>query len=163
VRDDPAAYFQWEVAYNSCHLLMFLVNDILDYSRIESGNLKLYYDRFDPSEMVDVLVNLLGFQAQKKGLQLRAEFADTLPEFVVSDENRIKQIIINLISNANKFTFRGYITVKVAPKEYLNEGARVPLISFKVKDTGVGIKPSELGNLFNYFGKLSSTSDTINK
>jgi len=122
LKEDPVASYQWKIAFNSCNLLLFLVNDILDYSRIEAGQLKLSYERFSPEATVKEVADLLRFQAEKKGLSLEMKINPGVPLMVKSDENRIKQVLINLLSNAIKFTFRGSIKLQVSSKFYMENG-----------------------------------------
>ena len=103
--NEPNAYFHWKVAYNSSKMLLFLVNDILDYSQIEAGKLKLSFSSFSPPDVVQSVVSLLQLQAERKGIELNVEHEEYFFSRFISDENRFKQVIINLVSNAIKFTF----------------------------------------------------------
>jgi len=90
----------------------FLVNDIFDYSKIEAGKLTLYHDSFSPSQTISEMVNLMRFAAQQKKIGLKHIVDANVPANMISDEIRFKQILINLISNAIKFTYEGFIEVR---------------------------------------------------
>jgi two-component system sensor histidine kinase/response regulator len=96
---------QWlDTAKSASELLLFLVNDILDYSQLEAGKLKLTFKKFNPHTLLKEAMNLFSFQASLKNLSLVLDISPNVSKEFLSDENRIKQILINLISNAIKYT-----------------------------------------------------------
>lgn len=123
--------------------LMTILNDILDLSKIEAGKLELDISPFDLRELVDQTAVIWSETAREKGLELRLEIDPTTPAWVMGDLARVRQILLNLISNALKFTDQGAVTVRVAPA---GEG-----IALAVSDTGVGMTPEQRARLFSPF------------
>jgi len=128
--------------------LMSMVNDVLDFSKIESGRLELEENSFDMRHLVEDLANTIALQAERRGLEFNSYFAPDLPVRVVGDPGRLRQIILNLASNALKFTEEGEIFVRAELDEDL--GAKVK-VRFSVKDTGIGIEPEKQVNIFESF------------
>ena len=124
--------------------LLGLINDILDISKIEVGKFKIEEMDVDIKYLVDEISTLFYVKCQEKGLVFNIEISDDAPDFIRSDELRIRQILINLISNAIKFTTEGSITLKV---EYKDEQDLV----FSVIDTGIGIVKEEQEHIFEAF------------
>jgi len=135
--------------------LLSLLEDILDLSKIEAGKLTIENIAFQPKEIVIETIELLELKAKEKGLLLEFEIDNNLPKYLIGDPNRIRQILINLINNAVKFTQEGsiYITVFVINKNHQN--CRV---EFVVSDTGVGIKKDDLVDLFDYFTQIDNST-----
>lgn len=123
--------------------LMTILNDILDLSKIEAGKLELDISPFDLRELVDQTAVIWSETAREKGLELRLEIDPATPAWVMGDLARVRQILLNLISNALKFTDQGAVTVRVAPA---GEG-----IALAVSDTGVGMTPEQRARLFSPF------------
>eukprot|EP01022_Parablepharisma_sp_SALTPOND_P000858 TRINITY_DN105155_c0_g1_i1.p1 TRINITY_DN105155_c0_g1~~TRINITY_DN105155_c0_g1_i1.p1 ORF type:complete len:578 (-),score=74.27 TRINITY_DN105155_c0_g1_i1:335-2068(-) len=140
------------VARKTCKLLLFLTYDITDYSQLQAGKFKANNSLINVRDILDEVSQLLSFSFEKKGLASYFSANEAVPSFVFIDKNRYMQILLNLVGNALKFTFSGEITVLV---EYNPMNDTLTTI---VKDTGVGIKPEELPKLFQFFGKLDSTS-----
>ncbi len=137
-----------EMVKTSADALLILLNDILDFSRIEAGKLELDPR---PCQLAQVVADALKLQAQKaheKGLKLRIEVAKGVPEIAVADSSRIRQVLINLVGNALKFTHAGHIEVKLAVQETKED--RVTLL-FSVADTGIGIRSDVREKIFNAF------------
>ena len=133
--------------------LMTIINDILDFSKIEAGKLKLESISFDLNTMMKDINTLLIIKASEKGLTYTYRIEENVPAFIVGDPVRIRQIMINLISNAIKFTSKGGIQVKIArasTKEIQNN--QIPL-SFSVTDTGIGISCKKKDQLFKAFNQ----------
>ena len=131
--------------------LLSLINDILDLSKIESGELTPEQAPFDPRELVEGAVRILGHPAERKGIELRAEIDPRLPPRVIGDAARLRQILLNLLGNAVKFTERGGVTVEVAALE--DERVR-----FAVRDSGVGIPASRLEAIFDPFVQAEAST-----
>lgn len=142
--DDDAKYYL-QMADRSAHSLLKLVNDILDFSRAEAGKMVIERKPFSVREAVRAAVEAVSVQAIQKGLRLRIEFAGNLPEQVVGDETRLRQVLVNLLGNAVKFTEQGNVDVSVSRQE----GGE--LLLFSVSDTGIGIRPEKLDEIFGRY------------
>lgn len=128
--------------------LLSIINDILDFSKIEAGKLELDTAPFDLRKTVEESVMLLAELAHQKGLELIADISPDLPCAVRGDTVRLRQILINLISNAVKFTERGEIVVRV---RQIGEATKTRLFRFEVQDTGIGIKSNKQVSIFDSF------------
>lgn len=135
------------ISQSGDHLLM-LINDILDYSRLEASRMDLEAIAFDPTDLVDGIVGMLGHQAAAKGLALTVAMSDKMPAAVVGDPGRLRQILINLVGNAIKFTDSGWVKLDLVTQQV--EGARARL-SFHVADSGIGIAPEAIARMFQEF------------
>ena len=144
----PRQRRQLDTLYKSSHSLLTLLNDLLDLSRIEAGKLPLQQAPFSPLEIVDKVVSLEATHAREKGLQLDIELAPGLPAGLRGDSNRIRQVLLNLVSNAIKFTDSG--AVKVRMESTPAGGGRHRLVT-SVRDTGCGIPESFHHELFESF------------
>ncbi len=136
------------------HLLM-LINDILEMSKIEAGKNSLNTTDFDLHHLLNSLKEMLDTKANKKGIQFLLEYPQDLPQYVCTDESKLRQVLINLVDNGIKFTKQGSVLLKIAYKGSNNH------ISFSVIDTGLGITEQDMSNLFEPFiqtelGKQSS-------
>ena len=137
------------IAHNGKHLLT-LINQVLDLSRIEAGEVKLNEANFDLYCLLDDVRNMSQLKANEKGLHLLFERTPNVPQYLYTDEIKLQQVLINLLSNAIKFTEFGSVSLSV--KAYPDRSlAKTQHIVFEVEDTGVGIAPEELYRLFNAF------------
>lgn len=127
----------------SAQLLLTIINDILDLSRIESGNFELFNTEMQLEDSINLVVNQLCEQANKKNITLTAEISPTVPKTMVGDKNRISQVMFNLIGNALKFTNQGSVSVDVSCNN--------KYVVIAVTDTGIGISSEAQKNLFNPF------------
>jgi two-component system sensor histidine kinase/response regulator len=128
--------------------LLSLINDILDLSKVEVGHLELELTDFDMSDLVEKAIEILAMRANEKGLELACHLSPDVPRAVIGDPNRLHQILINLISNAIKFTDSGSVTVRVMQDPELpTPGA----IRFSISDTGIGIPSDKLAAIFESF------------
>lgn len=134
--------------------LLRIINDILDYSKIESGKLSFEETVFSLEKVISDSFSLLSFEASKKGLSLNTDIAEDVPQFIKTDRGRLRQILLNLLSNAVKFTERGSVSLKVRLESHT---ARNAVIAFIVKDTGIGIPKNKLGGLFKEFTQADSS------
>ena len=139
---------QLGLVQSSARHLLALVNDVLDISRIESGQMDIAHERFDLRQSLDRVVALFMPQAQAKGLALHAQIAPGLGQ-AVGDQRRFEQILLNLLGNAVKFTDRGHVTLAA---DLAGESIRV-----QVSDSGIGIKPEDLPTLFQPFRQIDSS------
>ena len=135
-----------EVIRESAEGLLTMINDLLDFSRMESGQVELDEVEFNLRESLDGAVKLVAPEAERKGLDLRVELAEDMPTWVSGDPGRLRQIVINLLGNAIKFTEAGHVALRLGRWERAGE-ARVRLI-FEVVDTGPGIDPTDVERLF---------------
>ncbi len=145
-----------EISKSSADSLLGIINDILDLAKIEAGKLELDAIEFNVADHVEETVRTLSFSAQKKGLEIVCDVNCDVPERVVGDPMRLRQVIINLIGNAIKFTNEGEIVVSVSKQSITNN--RVELL-FKISDTGIGIPPEKQKLIFEAFSQAEvSTS-----
>ena len=137
-----------ETIRRSAESLLTIVNDVLDFSKIEANELALETIDFDLRRVVEDAAELLGDTARAKGLELATCLAPDAPATVRGDPGRLRQILVNLIGNAVKFTHSGSVTVQVAAVETHDN---VVVLRFEVSDTGIGIAPEAQGRLFESF------------
>lgn len=128
--------------------LLELINDILDLSKIESGQMTLYLSDFDLKNLLNSIEEMLQFKAQSKGLKLIVERDPNLPQWAHTDEKKLYQVLVNLLGNAIKFTNQGSVTLRVRSEQSDQTSCR---LCFEVEDTGVGIDPTEVDSLFKAF------------
>lgn len=128
--------------------LLELINDILDLSKIESGQMTLYFSDFDLKNLLNSIEEMLQFKAQSKGLKLIVERDSNLPQWAHTDEKKLYQVLVNLLGNAIKFTNQGSVTLRVRSEQSDQTSCR---LCFEVEDTGVGIAPTEVDSLFKVF------------
>ena len=131
-------------------LLLGLINDVLDFSKIDAGKLEVATGAFSLKDMMDTVVQELKFKAEQKGLGVEFTYDSALPKSFIGDEIRIRQILTNLISNAVKYTKKGTIALSVGGTKK-EEGYEV---CFSLTDTGIGIKKEDIGLLFDSFRRV---------
>ena len=151
--DDPVNKENVEILNFSARDLLSLVNDILDYSKIEAGKLELESIPIKTREYLKNIVNTNKLKAQEKGIKMELDIDENIPEEILGDPLRLGQILKNLISNAVKFTERGGVTLIVKQVSSDDETSR---IYFGIKDTGIGIQPDKIDSLFEVFTQASS-------
>ena len=135
----------------SARTLLALVDEILDFSKIEAGKLELTEEPFALEACAQGAVELLAPRAHDKGLEMAWSVNPRLPHLVYGDEARVRQILLNLISNAVKFTDKGGVSVKVAPGAVACGGRDDVAIEIVVEDTGIGLSPADMRGLFTEF------------
>lgn len=135
--------------------LLGLINDILDYSKVESGVLTIEHIAFELDAMLQNVANVIAEKANDKGLELVLEVAPEVPPYLLGDPMRLGQILINYANNALKFTEQGEIIVRVQLEKALEPAAKPShvLLRFEVKDTGVGLTPAQIARLFQKFSQ----------
>lgn len=138
--------------------LNVIINDILDISKLESGMLILEKKPFDIEKVVRQVVQLNSSRAKQKGLKIMLTFDQDIPQFIVGDETRLSQILINLINNAIKFTSEGYVELKVLE---LRKTVDQVSLRFSVSDTGIGIAPEKLSSIFERFTQAESSTTRL--
>ncbi len=136
-------------------LLLGIINDILDFSKIEVGQIKLESISFDLRDLVGEVANLLVYRAEEKNIDLNVDIAEGLGQRYIGDPTRIRQVIINLVGNAIKFTTQGGVSLGVA-ESAMDDGS--PCCLFSVKDTGIGIPKSKLHTIFESFAQADSST-----
>jgi signal transduction histidine kinase/CheY-like chemotaxis protein len=135
--------------------LLALLNDILDFSKIEAGKLSIESIDFDLFEVLDDLMSILGANAFNKGVELVSYIAPAVPRAVKGDPVRLRQILSNLVDNGLKFTSHGFLEVRVAMVEDLDDGV---LLRFEIEDSGPGMKPEALPRLFQSFSQEDTST-----
>jgi two-component system, sensor histidine kinase and response regulator len=133
--------------------LLSLINDILEMSKIEAGRITLNLNSFDLIRLLENLEEMLRFRATSKGLELIFEYTSHLPQYIQVDESKLRQVLLNLLGNAIKFTDSGRVVLRVAMGEKILSH---PYLFFEVIDTGRGIAPQEINLLFEAFGQTET-------
>ena len=139
-----------DIVRGSAESLLVIINDILDFSKIEAGEFTLDEQPVNLRGLLDDAVNLVALTADAKGLRLSVEMAPNCPLTVIADETRLRQILVNLLGNAVKFTDRGGVSVRVT---FVGT-----CLSIAVRDTGIGISPDQLDRLFQAFSQVDSST-----
>jgi signal transduction histidine kinase/DNA-binding response OmpR family regulator len=143
-------------AHRSGAILLDLLNDILDFSKIEAGKLELESIPFDLREVVDDVAQLLAERAHGKGLELLAAVDPEVPARLLGDPTRLRQILLNLVGNAIKFTSQGEIEIRATAER--RDAADGLLVRLQVRDTGIGIPPEQQARLFRAFSQADSST-----
>ena len=136
--------------------LLSLINDILDLSKVEEGKVELLPVQYEPGSLINDLVNLIRDRAVRKGLKLNVEVNSHIPRLLFGDEVRIRQCVLNILTNAVKYTEKGSVTLKVdfeRPEGTTGEKKYI-LLSFTVSDTGIGMKAEDMNKLFSPYSRL---------
>lgn len=164
---------QLSIINRSGNHLLNLINDVLEMSKIEAGRVYFVPNCFDFQALLDTLESMFQMRATDKGLRLIVDRAADLPRFIETDENKLRQVLINLVSNAIKFTQSGSVTLRVtagngsaatASRQNTSSQTNVPFpieLAFAVQDTGIGIDPTELESLFEPF--IQSKNRQVNQ
>ena len=135
---------------NASKTLLSLINDILDFSKIEAGKMEIIPVTYDTAVLLNDVVNMIDIKAKQKQLEFRVDIDSTIPSMLYGDEVRNRQIIVNLLNNAVKYTKQGYIKLSVTS---IRDEDRFTL-RIQVSDSGIGIKEEDLKNLFEGFRRL---------
>lgn len=134
--------------------LLSLINDILDLSKVEAGRMELVMTEYHVKALVDEVLNMMDVVASQRGLALKREFDMTMPCRYLGDEGRVKQILINILNNALKFTKQGYVALSVAGER--GETAETERLIFRIEDTGCGIREEDVKEIFDNFKQVDS-------
>ncbi|MBU5613174.1 ATP-binding protein [Geomonas azotofigens] len=146
-----------EAVRNSGESLLSIINDILDFSKIEAGRMELEPAPFDLHDVLGGVLEMFAAGAQRKGVDISLRLDPALPRYVVGDPVRLRQILVNLLGNAVKFTCRGEVRLAAAPMAGQGEG----WLRFEVADTGIGIRPEAQAHIFESFSQADySTTRT---
>ena len=141
-----------KVVRSSGRILMGILNDILDYSKVESGEIQVEHEDFDLKQLIEDITALMQGRARESGIALAVGMSDDLPAVVRGDQRKLSQVLLNLLGNAVKFTDHGSVTLTVARAE-----GDLPRICFEVRDTGPGISEEERAQLFQPFYQAPSS------
>ncbi len=152
---NPDQYELASIVRDSSHRLLTILNDLLDFSRIESGRLALDVSDFDPRALVESIVALMRLKARQKQLILRTEIAPEVGTQLRGADDRVRQVLLNLVSNAVKFTEEGQVTVRVTLEA--TRGTQV-VLRFAVLDSGIGIAEAAQGQLFQPFVQVDGSN-----
>ncbi|MFP5080837.1 PAS domain S-box protein [Pedobacter sp. JCM 36344] len=143
------------IVNQSANALLSIINDILDFSKIEAGKLELSIEKCDLYEMSAQATDIITYQIQTKGLEMLLNIPYDLPRFIWADSVRLKQIMINLLSNASKFTEKGEIELKIEVVDTVDD---LTHFRFSVRDTGIGIKLDKQQKIFEAFSQEDGTT-----
>ncbi|MNB67397.1 Aerobic respiration control sensor protein ArcB [compost metagenome] len=143
-----------EIIRKSADTLVTVINDILDFTKMESGKMEMEYGLFELRSCVQEVFSLFSAEAGKKNLELAYFIDQSLPALIYGDMARLRQVLLNLVSNAVKFTHQGGVYLVVSSKERKDNGL---VLEFTVKDTGIGISPEKRDRLFQPFSQLDSS------
>jgi len=143
------------IAKTSSHALHGIINDILDYAKMEAGRIEIYNEPFSLPELLDGVSGLFQGLVKEKGIDLQFDIMPDIPAHLFGDVGRIRQIILNLVSNAIKFTDKGFVRLRVISLLSQEiDGEAGLLLRFEVQDTGLGISPSDQEKLFKEFSQI---------
>ena len=131
--------------------LLSLINDRLDFSKIEEGRMEIIPTQYDLSSVINDLVNMIRARAEKKGLRIDVSVDKDVPHILYGDEIRIKQVALNLLTNAVKYTNEGKVSISVG---FSKEDEENILLSFRIEDTGIGMKEEDMDRLFSPFARI---------
>ena len=141
----------------SANSLLDLVNDILDFSKIEAGKLELNVERIDLHELSENIIEIMKFKVMDKGIELLLNVDNSIPRFIVADPVRLRQVLINLLGNATKFTHEGEIELKVTIEPIEGNDTEMQF-TFAVRDTGIGIPKNKQQSIFESFSQADNST-----
>src|SRR5258708_56172 len=144
-----------ETVRTSGDALLEIINDILDFSKIEAGRVRLEAIDFGPKHVMGEAVELFAEAAANKGIEMVLDVGGVVPESAIRDPGRMRQVLINLIANAVKFTDTGEVVVRARRHENTGPGL---LIRFEVSDTGIGLTPEEQARVFSTYSQVDSST-----
>jgi len=145
------------MARSSAEALLGIINDVLDLSKIEAGRFDLDETDFDLRSTIERAVEAIAVRAHEKGLELSVRVDPSLSEFMTGDAGRLRQVLLNLLGNAVKFTDRGEVVLAVGPGSSKPEDGDRVRLSFEVRDTGIGIPQARIGELFRSFSQVDGS------
>jgi len=151
---DPEQMKYLKAIKSSAEYLKVIINDILDYSAIESGKLNFESIGFNPEVQVQTVIETFAYHAQEKGIEIKSNIHPKANRVFLGDPVRLNQVLVNLINNAVKFTAKGGISIDVKPEKI--EG-NLYYIKFSVSDTGIGISPTKLDTIFDAFSQADES------
>lgn len=144
-----------DMIFHSSEILLSLIEDILDFSKIEAGKIHLEFVDFDLKKLLDQTIDILKLKASEKSLLLKCQMSESIPHFLKGDSSRLRQVILNLVNNAIKFTPKGEIVIQVFQE---SESDTHITLKFSVTDTGIGIPTDRLKQLFKPFSQVDDST-----
>lgn len=155
--DDRQLKFYADAILNSGKNLLGLINDILDLSKIEAGRMELEYNNVNPYTIFKEIESIFSYKVNDKGIGFVLDIDQTLPSGLIIDEIRLRQILVNLVGNAVKFTEKGFIKLSVTKEQIIDDDSKMNLL-FSVEDTGIGVAESQKSLIFDAFRQQSGQS-----
>jgi signal transduction histidine kinase/HPt (histidine-containing phosphotransfer) domain-containing protein/FixJ family two-component response regulator len=156
-KDIPRDIFEYvSIIRQAGSNLLTIINDILDFSKIEAGQLKIGYEKYSFASLINDVVNVIRVRLLDRPVVFAVKVDCNIPDCLIGDEARVRQILLNLLGNAVKYTNEGHISLDVKAEEADSE--RVRLI-FRIEDSGVGIRESDMGKLFRDFTRIGTAHD----
>ncbi|WP_159473107.1 PAS domain-containing hybrid sensor histidine kinase/response regulator [Dyadobacter sp. 3J3] len=152
---DPTQHQYLSMVFQSANSLLDIINDILDFSKIEAGKLELAVEKIDLLEICGQVTDMITYQAHQNNLEILLDIASNVPRYICVDPVRLRQILINLLGNAVKFTEKGEIELKV---NVLKESGEDTTFRFSVRDTGIGINSKNLRKIFEAFAQEDAST-----
>lgn len=152
---DPVVADYLETARDSADTLLYLLNDLLDFSRMEAGRFELEDEPFSLRETVEGAMKTMSLRAHETGLEFAGRIGSDVPDQLRGDGHRLRQVLLNLISNAIKFTEQGEVTVQVSVRQ---RSAEVVVLAFEVQDTGIGIALADQQGIFQPFTQIDAST-----
>lgn len=152
--DDEQKLFV-DTIYNSAEALLVIINDVLDFSKMEAARLSLFPEPFDLQQLLSEVIMLLRPAAENKGIELDLDLNSYVPNTLIADPGRLRQIITNLVGNAIKFTSEGAVSIRVSGSFAVSP----PTLSIEIEDTGIGIPASKLSEIFGEFNQVEATQN----
>lgn len=142
---------------NASRNLLSIINDILDFSKIESGKMEIFEHNYQFSSLLNNVVNMTKMKANQKGLEFKLNVDEYMPNEIFGDDVRVNQVILNILSNAVKYTKEGVITLTIDGET--NDNDEILMLKISVKDTGIGIKEEDIPMLFTDFQRLDMSQN----
>ena len=152
--DDEQKLFV-DTIYNSAEALLVIINDVLDFSKMEAARLSLFPEPFDLQQLLSEVIMLLRPAAENKGIKLDLDLNPCVPNTLIADPGRLRQIITNLVGNAIKFTSEGAVSIRVNGSFAVSP----PTLSIEIEDTGIGIPASKVSEIFGEFNQVEATQN----
>lgn len=143
---------------DAAETLLAIINDILDFSKVEAGALELEEMVIDLAETVEFAADLIASKGAEKGIELACRIDPDVPHGVIGDPTRLKQILLNLLNNAVKFTEKGEVVLTISNATPNAAAPETALLSFSVRDTGIGIPPDRMDRLFRSFSQVDAST-----
>jgi signal transduction histidine kinase/CheY-like chemotaxis protein len=146
-----------DTVISSSHSLLGIINDILDFSKIEAGKLEIEMTEFNLALLMEDIHRMLGDRAGEKGLEFKYSFASDVPDYLSGDPGRLRQVLVNLVGNAIKFTSQGHVLIHVFTSREIEINDKIT-VRFEICDTGIGIPENRIHLLFDSFSQVDSSS-----
>lgn len=154
---NPTQLLYSKTVFQSANFLLDLINDILDFSKIEAGKFSLSIEKVDIFLLAEQAIDVIKYKAKEKKIQIILNVEKEIPRFILADPIRLKQILLNLLGNALKFTEQGEIEIKIERKSFTRMNADVELV-FSVRDTGIGISEENSEIIFEAFSQADTST-----